>query len=536
MAFTIKVNGTHPQRRCRRRHASALGAARRARHDRHQVRLRRGAVRRLHRARRRCSDALLRHHHRQHRRQRRSPPSRPSARRRRARRCSRPGSISRWCNAAIASPARSCRPRRCWRTRRSRAMPTSTPPCPAMSAAAAPISAFAPPSTAPRQAEGGSIMSRHFDRHSRARSPRLPQGRRRHRRRPRPRRCRCQPRLRPAAWARGEASRAGFAPERLHPHRPPGRRDAGDADGRDGPGHLHVPGHAAGRGAGGRPRSGPAGACPAQRRALRQCDPPRQTTGLSSSVRAFWTPLRQAGAVARTLLIAAAAKQWGVDPATCRRGTAWSRTPPARANWAMAHLADAAAALPVPAPDSIALKDPKDFTLIGTPAKRLDTPDKVNGRAQFGIDTQIAGHEDRGDRHLPRVRRQAEIGERGGGARGQGRAPGGPDRQCRRRGRRPYGRGQEGARGGRDPMGRRPERRAEQRRHRPPARGGVEAAGRGGPQRRRCPEGARQCRSADRCRLSGAVSRPCADGADELHRPCSARMAATSGWAPRRRR
>ncbi|HWN51381.1 MAG TPA: molybdopterin cofactor-binding domain-containing protein, partial [Xanthobacteraceae bacterium] len=43
-----------------------------------------------------------------------------------------------------------------------------------------------------------------------------------------------------------------------------------------------------------------------------------QLTGMSSSIRAFWTPLRQAGAVARTLLIAAAAKQWGVDPAVCR--------------------------------------------------------------------------------------------------------------------------------------------------------------------------------------------------------------------------
>jgi len=42
-----------------------------------------------------------------------------------------------------------------------------------------------------------------------------------------------------------------------------------------------------------------------------------QLTGMSSSIRAFWTPLRQAGAVARTLLIAAAAKQWGVDPAVC---------------------------------------------------------------------------------------------------------------------------------------------------------------------------------------------------------------------------
>src|SRR5262249_22640454 len=43
-----------------------------------------------------------------------------------------------------------------------------------------------------------------------------------------------------------------------------------------------------------------------------------QTTGLSSSIRAFWTPLRQAGAVARTLLISAAAKRWAVDPGTCR--------------------------------------------------------------------------------------------------------------------------------------------------------------------------------------------------------------------------
>ena len=55
MAFTIKVNGVDRTRRCRRRHAAAVGVARRARHDRHEVRLRHGAVRRLHRAyRRRC--------------------------------------------------------------------------------------------------------------------------------------------------------------------------------------------------------------------------------------------------------------------------------------------------------------------------------------------------------------------------------------------------------------------------------------------------------------------------------------------------
>jgi len=114
-----------------------------------------------------------------------------------------------------------------------------------------------------------------------------------------------------------------------------------------------------------------------------------QTTGLSASIRAFWTPLRQAGAVGRTLLIAAASKRWDVDPSTCRaqHGVVLHSASGRRLRYG--ELADAAAALPVPAPNSVSLKDPKDFTLIGTPAKRLDTPDKVNGRAQFGIDVQV---------------------------------------------------------------------------------------------------------------------------------------------------
>jgi isoquinoline 1-oxidoreductase subunit beta len=116
-----------------------------------------------------------------------------------------------------------------------------------------------------------------------------------------------------------------------------------------------------------------------------------QTTGLSSSVRAFWTPLSRAGAVARTLLVAAAAKQWGVDPATCRaqRGVVTDTSGARRLGYGQ--LVDAAAALPVPAADSVKLKEPKDFTLIGTPAKRLDTPDKVRGRAQYGIDVRLPG-------------------------------------------------------------------------------------------------------------------------------------------------
>jgi isoquinoline 1-oxidoreductase beta subunit len=114
-----------------------------------------------------------------------------------------------------------------------------------------------------------------------------------------------------------------------------------------------------------------------------------QTTGLSASIRAFWTPLRQAGAVARTLLIAAAAKQWRVDPAVCRASHGAVSAGSRRLSYGQ--LVDEAASLPVPAPASIALKDPKDFILIGTPAKRLDAPDKVKGRAEFGIDTKQPG-------------------------------------------------------------------------------------------------------------------------------------------------
>ena len=116
-----------------------------------------------------------------------------------------------------------------------------------------------------------------------------------------------------------------------------------------------------------------------------------QTTGLSASIRGFWTPLRQAGAVGRTLLITAAAKRWGVDPATCRARNGVVSDSSGGRSLRYGELVDEAARLPVPEPDSVTLKDPKDFTLIGTPAKRLDTPDKVRGRAAYGIDTRLTG-------------------------------------------------------------------------------------------------------------------------------------------------
>ncbi len=114
-----------------------------------------------------------------------------------------------------------------------------------------------------------------------------------------------------------------------------------------------------------------------------------QVTGGSTSVRAMWEPLRRAGAAARIMLIQAAAARWNVDPATCRaeKGEVFHPQTGQRLNYGA--LAEDAAKLPVP--DTIALKDPKDFTLIGTPAKRLDTPEKVDGKARFGIDVMIPG-------------------------------------------------------------------------------------------------------------------------------------------------
>ncbi len=109
-----------------------------------------------------------------------------------------------------------------------------------------------------------------------------------------------------------------------------------------------------------------------------------QVTGNSNSVRAFWTRLRQAGAGARAMLVQAAAAEWKVDPASCGAEASVVIHPPTGRKLAYGALADAAAKLTAPANPS--LKQPKDFKLIGKPFKRLDTPEKVNGKALYGID------------------------------------------------------------------------------------------------------------------------------------------------------
>lgn len=112
-----------------------------------------------------------------------------------------------------------------------------------------------------------------------------------------------------------------------------------------------------------------------------------QVTGGSTSVRGAWEPLRRAGATARTMLVAAAAKRWNVEPSACsaRDGAVLHSDGQRRLGYG--ELVDDAARLPVP--QNVALKKAADFRVIGQPVKRLDSADKVNGRARFGIDTQM---------------------------------------------------------------------------------------------------------------------------------------------------
>ncbi|MGB7102921.1 MAG: xanthine dehydrogenase family protein molybdopterin-binding subunit [Xanthobacteraceae bacterium] len=114
-----------------------------------------------------------------------------------------------------------------------------------------------------------------------------------------------------------------------------------------------------------------------------------QATGNSNSIRAFWKPLRVAGATARAMLVRAAAEQWQVDPASCSASNGTVTHANSGRTLAYGDLAEAAGRLPVP--PAAPLKDPKEFALIGKPLKRLDTPGKSNGSVVYGIDTMLPG-------------------------------------------------------------------------------------------------------------------------------------------------
>ena len=112
-----------------------------------------------------------------------------------------------------------------------------------------------------------------------------------------------------------------------------------------------------------------------------------QMTGGSSSVYSGLQQFREAGAAARAMLIAAAAQQWSVPASDCR--TESGAVLHGSRKLSYGQLAGTAAKLTPP--EHVQLKDPKDFKLIGKPIKRLDTPEKLNGGAVFGIDVKLPG-------------------------------------------------------------------------------------------------------------------------------------------------
>ena len=114
-----------------------------------------------------------------------------------------------------------------------------------------------------------------------------------------------------------------------------------------------------------------------------------QITGGSTSTWTEWERLRKAGASARAMLIAAAARDVGRGPASCGASEGHVVHKDSGRRLSYGSLVERASRLSPP--KDVALKDPKDFKLIGKPTKRLDTPSKVDGTAVFGLDVTLPG-------------------------------------------------------------------------------------------------------------------------------------------------
>lgn len=112
-----------------------------------------------------------------------------------------------------------------------------------------------------------------------------------------------------------------------------------------------------------------------------------QMTGGSSSTNGEFDRYRTVGATAKDMLLRAAAKRWKTQPSKLRveNGVIY------RGKDSLTFGALAAEAMALPPPTSVKLKDPKSWRLIGTPVKRIDSPEKINGKAQFGMDVQFPG-------------------------------------------------------------------------------------------------------------------------------------------------
>lgn len=109
----------------------------------------------------------------------------------------------------------------------------------------------------------------------------------------------------------------------------------------------------------------------------------------SWSVRAYWTPLREAGAVARELLIGAAAARWDVPPATCVADQGMVRHEASGRAIGYGALAADAATRPAPAP--VALREPATFRVIGQPTPNIDAAEIARGARTYGVDVRLPG-------------------------------------------------------------------------------------------------------------------------------------------------
>ena len=114
-----------------------------------------------------------------------------------------------------------------------------------------------------------------------------------------------------------------------------------------------------------------------------------QGTGGSSAMANSWMQLREAGAKARAMLLSAAARQWHVPVAELTVANGIVSHPGSKRQAPFGSLVRTAAQIPLP--DQVALKDPKDFKLIGHQIPRVDVPAKVNGSAQFTLDVALPG-------------------------------------------------------------------------------------------------------------------------------------------------
>ena len=244
-------------------------------------------------------------------------------------------------------------------------------------------------------------------------------------------------------------------------------------------------------------------------------------------------PLRQAGATARTMLVAAAAQRWNVDPASCR---AQERRGAPRADGQSARLRRARRRRRPPARAREAWRS-SGRRISSSSARRPSGSTRrrrSTARRVYGIDARPPGVKIATLAQSPVFGGRREERGRHGGQGRQGRAPDRAARRRRRRRGRPHGGREEGSGGPGDRMGRRPARQAQHRRR---SRDELEQATLGpgavaqNDRRRRRGHGGR--RDQGRGDLPGAVPRARHDGADELHRPRPQRTAARSGSAAR---